>query len=401
MRIHTLAYIIACLLPMGGTAQENGKDYLRKVLANLKEIRSAEYACHSEGYQPGDTLPILTHEEYYKEMEFPQDTAYGCLFMNAASPTFDEMGHAYDGTQRYIFYPEKRGVIIDDFTYRKLPFRPMSPPFFHYGKSLIEYMLTTDDNIRIDRQEKEDTYYFKLTVDEEEQIEFFGKATHMPKPPFPIDPVSVYELWISKHNDLPYRIRRDMSHDISVVECRQAEFNRLSVADFDIEKYIPEDYERRTPEENARRHRKEPQELTGKPAPTWTLNNADSIPVSIGDFKGKVLVLCVTGIGCGACQAAVPFLKELETKFPSGTVNLIAIESWSRRESAVKAYVAKKQLSYPVLVGTDAFIEAYQTGGSAPWFFILDENRVIRKSIRGYSSGKTDQEIVEGIAALL
>ena len=62
----------------------------------------------------------------------------------------------------------------------------------------------------------------------------------------------------------------------------------------------------------------------------------------------------------------------------------MAFESWSRRETAVKAYKEKKQLNYTILVATDQTIKDYQTNGSAPWFFILDEQRVIQKAIRGY-----------------
>lgn len=83
------------------------------------------------------------------------------------------------------------------------------------------------------------------------------------------------------------------------------------------------------------------------------------------------MVICITGVGCGACQAAVPFLKELKSHYQEGEVELVAFESWSRRESAVKAYKEKKQLNYTILVATDQTIKDYQTNGSAPWFFIL------------------------------
>ena len=46
-------------------------------------------------------------------------------------------------------------------------------------------------------------------------------------------------------------------------------------------------------------------------------------------------------------------------------------------------------------------IEDYRTGGAAPYFFILDKERIIRKVIRGYGMGKTDKEITEAIEELL
>ena len=53
------------------------------------------------------------------------------------------------------------------------------------------------------------------------------------------------------------------------------------------------------------------------------------------------------------------------------------------------------------LDGDDKVIEDYRTGGAAPYFFILDKERIIRKVIRGYGMGKTDKEITETIEELL
>ncbi|MEZ5010123.1 MAG: hypothetical protein R2744_00045 [Bacteroidales bacterium] len=65
-------------------------------------------------------------------------------------------------------------------------------------------------------KEQEKDVFMRLTIHEEEQVEFFGKA-YMPPSPYTYgDNPSVYELWIDKETDLPYKIRREMSHDISV-----------------------------------------------------------------------------------------------------------------------------------------------------------------------------------------
>lgn len=401
MKKRFIIYTIICLLPIIGSAQENSKEYLRKVLTNLENIKSASYLCKSENYQPGDTLPLSIYHKLYKEIDNPQDTMIGCVFTCANAEHPDKIEFAYDGIQKYDFFHENKGVIVDDFTYRPLPFRTVSPPFFNFCKNIIAYTLQTTDNIHFKLKEEERHYYFKLTIEEEEQIEFFGKAYHIPKPPFYIDPISNYEMWISKSDNLPYKVKRDMSHDITVRECLQVEYNTLSLQDFNVAEYIPKDYEIRTLEENENKHKKPLHDLTGKPAPAWTLNNPDCQPISLNDFKSKVLVICVTGIGCGVCQAAVPFLKKLKAQFYDTEVDLVAVESWSRRESAVKTYASKKQLNYTILTGTEQFIQDYQTGGSAPWFFILDKERIIRKAIRGYGNERTDKEILSTIASLL
>ena len=55
--------------------------------------------------------------------------------------------------------------------------------------------------------------------------------------------LSIYELWINKSNDLPYKKRREMSHDISVSTCSNLEINKLTINDFNASDYFPKDYE--------------------------------------------------------------------------------------------------------------------------------------------------------------
>ena len=123
----------------------------------------------------------------------------------------------------------------------------------------------------------------------------------------------------------------------------------------------------------------------GKKAPDWILENIEAQPVSLADCKSKIILINFTGIGCGACQAAVPFLKQLKELFTSEEFELIAIESWSRKVSAIRNYANRKELNYTILNATNEVIKQYQTGGAAPYFFIVDQERIIRKVIRGQS----------------
>lgn len=84
----------------------------------------------------------------------------------------------------------------------------------------------------------------KLVIDENQQVEFFGRAYHIPLPPFDIgSTTSIYELWINKSNNLPYKKRREMSHNISVSTYSNLEINKLTINDFDATDYFPKDYE--------------------------------------------------------------------------------------------------------------------------------------------------------------
>lgn len=389
---------LASAITMNGQAGQ--KEYLRKVLGNLEKIESASFYTFSQSWMPGDTIPSTTNEKFYKEYNNPKDTTIGASFvaLNKADTTLLEWG--YNGEIKAMTRHDEKGIMIDDFTARKLPFRPVGAPFFNYTKSIIKYALETQDSIDTDLNKFGDHYLFRLTIHEDTQVEFFGKAVHMPLPPFdPGDPTSIYELWISKADGLPYKYRREMSHQISATTCSGVALNRMSINDFDLYAYFPKDYEIRRYGE--KRNEKPKSDLIGKPVPDWTLNDITGQPVALANLKSKVLLINLTGLSCGACHAAIPFLNSLKDRFGSEDFELVAIETWKGKQHSLQNYVTRYKINYKLLEGTDKVVEDYQTGRAAPFFIIVDKNRMVRKVLRGYSLGKTDKEITDGIEELL
>ncbi|MCD8262451.1 MAG: hypothetical protein LUD15_14045 [Bacteroides sp.] len=67
---------------------------------------------------------------------------------------------------------------------------------------------------------------------------------------------------------------------------------------------------------------------------------------------------------------------------------------------SIRVYTDKNGINYPTLCATEEIIKAYRID-SYPIFFILDENRTIRKVLRGYSEESSGKEILEMIEELL
>ena len=270
-------------------------------------------------------------------------------------------------------------------------------------KNILQYAIETTDSIVTDLVDEDSCYHFSMTIHENEQVHFFGKPIHIPntRPEgMEFDPTSYYEVWIRKSDNLPYKYKRTLYESKFSEECINPIFNKRSLADFNLFDYIPQDYEVR--DYNSPQKKKNNKYiLQDKPAPEWTLTDIKDRPVSLSDIKSKVILLNFTGIGCGACQLAIPFLKELKAKYSPEDFELIAIESWSERTSTRKSYSEKKELNYLFLGATEEVLKNYQTGRAAPWFFLLDENHIIRNIFYGYSEAKTGKEIEEAISNLL
>lgn len=399
-----LLSVISFLLVMNvcGKNDVDMRTYLKKVLSNLDKVESASYHEQSQSWQPGDTTAITNSFRFIKEYTNPSDSTIGASYvaLNAKDTTRFEFG--YDGKVKMISFHEHKGIMIDDFTTRKLPFRLVGPPFFCYSRNIIGYALSTGDSITTEWKDLGEAYYFKLVIHEDRQVEFFGKAYYIPKPPFDLgDPTSIYELWINKSDDLPYKVRREMSHQISANICSDVVLNQLSMADFNLYDYLPQDYEIRKYGEKGKTTQLSARELIGKKAPDWMLKGMYENPVSLSNLKSKVLLVNLTGIGCGACHASIPFLNGLKEKFNADEFEVISIETWGRKPHSLRTYADKNQINYRFLCGDEGIVKSYRTYGAAPFFFILDQDRVVRKVIQGYGMEKTDKEITDAIKALL
>ena len=396
-----IAYLFMLLIIVTSCRVNKGPaGYLNEVLINLEKIESATYYEHLEGWQPGDTTRMSSFCRFVKEYNNPGDTTIGSSFVSMDCDDTTQLEFGYDGNIRALIYHEHKGIVVDDFTARPLPFRPISTPFFNYTKNIIRYALTTEDSVILKLEEFDDHFYFKLIINEDEQVEFFGGAYHMPDNPYNYgETTSIYELWIDKQDNLPYKVRREMSTDVSVTTCSGAEFNKLSIADFNLYDYFPDGYEIR--KYGASKSKVEIANLEGKKAPPWVLNDKDEQSISLSDLKGRVLLIQFTGIGCGPCMASIPFLKELRGRYSNTDLGLIAIETWARKPHSLRIYSEKNQLNYNLLNGTDDVIKDYQTGGGVPAFYILDEQRIIKKIIHGYSEETTGEEIIGVIDQLL
>jgi len=386
-----LAITLMLLLLNACTDDYTSRDYLKKVLNKLETVESATYSNTNELWFPGDTTASDIYYYSVKEYANPSDTTIGSTFVSLHQDDAASLRSCYDGQMRALVYNDEKRIVLDSFNINPKPFRPLTPPFFNYTKSILRYALETRDSISLDMKDLKDSVYLKLTIHEENQIEFFGKAFRMPINPYSFgDNTSIYEIWINKANNLPYKVRREMSHNISVTICENFELNHTDIKDFKASDYFPDDYKIETYRIGGKRKTKN--ELIGKEAPHWTLQTADKSTFSLSDLKSKVTMIQFTSVSCGPCKASIPFLKELSASYNKDDFDFVAIESTCRNTNVLKNYMNRNDFEYKFLLSTKEVKKSYSIN-SFPVFFILDENRIIKNVINGYGKGNTDNEI--------
>ena len=393
----TFVLIGILLLANACSYDKNPDDYLKTVLNNLEQIESASYYTTTEGWAPGDTSAFAIYNRYVKEFNNTLDTTIGASFVELLQDDTTQMKLCYDGIMRALVREDDKKIILDSFNVRKLPFRPIIPPFFNYTKSIIKYALETKDSISMVFEECGDTLHLSLSIFEDKQIEFFGKPYLMDNKYTFDNNDSKYDIWINKSNGLPFKLRREMFHDISVRTCRDVELNKMNREDFKASDYFQTDFSIQTYRSGKRSWSKG---LEGKVAPDWVLKNANNKTFALKDMKSKALMIQFTSVSCGPCRASVPFLNKLDSEYIKEDFDFVAIEGFSSNSNVLKSYQNRSDINYTFLMSTKDVTKSYEVK-SVPVFFILDENRVIRKVIRGYGEGSTDKKIRDAINELI
>lgn len=295
-----MAILVSC------SNRESAKNYLGKVVKNLENIESANYHSKGEAWAPGDTAASFISQLFVKEYNNPADTTIGASFVKHLQEDTTRMTFCYDGKMRASVYEDTKTIVVDSFLVRKLPFRPLTPPFFNYAINILRYALATGDSISLQVKEQDTSVHVCLNIFENRQVEFFGRAFYIEENPYMMGETnSKYEIWTSKSNDLPYKVRREMAHDISVESISKVELNKSTIKNFKASRYFMPGYEIRKYGEG--NNTGDMHDLVGKRAPGWTLKDATGKTISLDALKREVVMIQFTIVSCGPCKASTPF----------------------------------------------------------------------------------------------
>ncbi len=115
-----------------------------------------------------------------------------------------------------------------------------------------------------------------------------------------------------------------------------------------------------------------------QPAPGWTLKDVNGQPVSLSQFKGKVVVLDFWATWCPPCRSEIPGYVKLEKKYKDKGLVIIGVSVDQDGPAVVKKFVADFHMNYPVVMADDSIVQAYGNPDAIPTTFIIDRTGKIR-----------------------
>ncbi|HLK03447.1 MAG TPA: TlpA disulfide reductase family protein [Candidatus Acidoferrum sp.] len=126
------------------------------------------------------------------------------------------------------------------------------------------------------------------------------------------------------------------------------------------------------------------------PAPALGIKDLDGKPISLDEFKGKIVLLNFWATWCGPCRAEIPDLIELQTKYKDQFA-IVALATDEDDPALVKKFSQKAGINYRIGMSTDELRVAYGGIPALPTSFVIDaQGRVVQKHV-----GLNDPSIYE------
>ena len=134
-------------------------------------------------------------------------------------------------------------------------------------------------------------------------------------------------------------------------------------------------------------------ELRLQKAPPFSLSSPKGEKIELKDFSGKVVYLDFWGAWCPPCIEETPHLVSLYNTYKEKGFVVIGI-SLGDSEKSLLRFMEKMQILYPVVLGDDKIIQAYQGVVFLPTAFLIDRKGFIRRKLFGYREKEEIEQLI-------
>lgn len=134
--------------------------------------------------------------------------------------------------------------------------------------------------------------------------------------------------------------------------------------------------------------------LLGQPAPAWQLKDLEGKAVSSADFKGKVVVLNFWATWCPPCRNEIPDFIALQKEYGSRGLTFVGVALDEEGASVVKPFAKQVGINYPLVIGDEKVVRAYENIEMYPTTYVIDRNgNIVSRHIGSMTKAEMEQEI--------
>jgi thiol-disulfide isomerase/thioredoxin len=139
---------------------------------------------------------------------------------------------------------------------------------------------------------------------------------------------------------------------------------------------------------------------TGEPrAPAIDLLRTDGTPLSLAEFRGKVVLVNFWATWCEPCVTEMPALQRLRDALGPQGLEVLAV-NFQEGPARIDAFVQKLGLSLPVVRDTDGSVAKAWNARIFPASYVVDRSGSIRYGLIG-GADWTSPELLSTVRELL
>jgi thiol-disulfide isomerase/thioredoxin len=358
---------------------------MREVADKLAVVKKLGYTYKQELNYPSEGYLHQSSTESFLDLK-PADSGAGFRYQFSN----DEYLAIYNGAEKFIAIKKDKTIMVEN----NPPIRSFSSSaFLYYSPLTVKNVLP---KIIADKTIQKKVTVTKIAGAEHYVIEFALNKAAMDSLgeiyALKSERKSVYRLTVDKKTLLPveFLVGNDQNQDFVKTDFVGIVENAPEPAEatWYYSTYL-KDYKPKNPVELALIQ-------AGQTAPDFKLNQfgADS-QVSLGQFKGKVVLVEFWIVNCGFCIGAVPTLNSITQKFRGKDFELVSINVHDSTK-AIDIFKNFHKPEYPILVEGESTGTGY--GASAyPTFVLIDKNGKVIYAKPGLDDKEIEAVITENL----
>jgi len=140
-----------------------------------------------------------------------------------------------------------------------------------------------------------------------------------------------------------------------------------------------------------------PEGLAGDAAPVFALRDDRGAPVSLQEYRGRILVMNLWASWCPPCRAEMPDLQRLYERYSDRGVAIVGVNEGESPERA-RAFADSLRIRFPIWIdGAQRYGRTYAALG-LPTTVILDRRGFV---VRGFDGALTFDQMKAAVAPLV